>query len=83
MNTFHTNYCLSSQERLQLKLGLDCFVDKIKNVWRFLAANKESLADNVKGNIDRKTLEHFHEFLRGYTDILTNNIFFCSKHLHI
>ena len=35
----------------------------------------ESLADRVKGNIDHKNLEHFHEFLRGYTDIFTNNIY--------
>ena len=35
----------------------------------------ESLAESVKGNIDHKNLEHFHEFLRGYTDIFTNNIY--------
>ena len=35
----------------------------------------ESLADNVKSNIDHKNLEHFHEFQRGYTDIFTNNIY--------
>ena len=51
-----------------------CFVDKNKDVPGFLAANMESLADNVKGNIDHKNLEHFHEFLRGFTDIFTNKI---------
>ena len=35
----------------------------------------ESLPDSVKYNIDHKNLEHFHEFLRGYTDIFTNNIY--------
>ena len=71
-----SNYNLSNQERQQLKFGLDyCFVDKNKDIWRFLAANMESLADSVKGNIDHKNLEHFHEFLRGYTDIFTNNIY--------
>ena len=35
----------------------------------------EFLADSVKGNTDYKNLEHFHEFLRGYTDIFTNNIY--------
>ena len=69
-----SNYNLSSQETQQLKLGLDYFVDK-NDVRRFLAANMESLADSVKGNIDHKNLEHFHEFLRGYTDIFTNNIY--------
>ena len=35
----------------------------------------ESLADSVKDSIYHKNLEHFHEFLRGYTDILTNKIY--------
>ena len=35
----------------------------------------ESLADSIKGNIDHKNLEHFHEFLLGYTNIFTNNIY--------
>ena len=56
-----SNYNLSNQERQQLKLNLDyCFVDKNKDVWRSLAANMESLADSVNGNIDHKNLEHFH-----------------------
>ena len=52
-----------------------CFVDKNKDVQRFLPNNTESLVDSVKGNIDHKDLEHFHDFLRGYTDIFTNNIY--------
>ena len=57
-----SNYNLSSQETQQLKLGLDyCFVDKNKDVWRFLATNMEFLADSVKGNINHKNVEHFHE----------------------
>ena len=35
----------------------------------------EYLADRVKGNIDHKNLEQFHEFIRGYTDIFTSNIY--------
>ena len=45
------------------------------DVRRFLAGNMESLADSIKGNVDQKNLECFHEFLRGYTDIFTNNIY--------
>ena len=52
-----------------------CFFDKNKYVRRFLAANVESLADSIKGNINHKNLKHFHEFLWGYTDIFTNNIY--------
>ena len=51
------------------------FVDKNKDVRRFLAANIESLADGIKHNIDNKDLEHFHEILRCYTDIFTNSIY--------
>ena len=35
----------------------------------------EPLVDTVKDNMDHKNLEHFREFLRGYTDIFTNNIY--------
>ena len=52
-----------------------CFVDQNKDAPRFLAANMESLAEGAKVNIDHKYLEDFHEFLRGYTDILTNKIY--------
>ena len=70
------NYNLSNRERHQLKLGLAyCFVDKNKDIGRFVVANMESLAESVKGNINHKNLEHFHEFLCGYTDIFSNNIY--------
>ena len=35
----------------------------------------EFLAENIKSNIYHKNLEHFHEFLHGYTNIFTNNIY--------
>ena len=55
-----SNYNLSSQEVQQLKLGFDYrFVDKNKDVQRFLTANMESLPDSVKGNIDHKKFKTF------------------------
>ena len=39
-----------------------CIVDKNKDIRRFLAANLEHLADNVKGKTDHKNLENFHNF---------------------
>ena len=78
-----SNYSLSNQEKQQLKLGMDyCFVDKNKDVQRFLAANMESLAGSVKGNVDHKNLEHFHEFLCGYTDIFTNNAYAIKYYIY-
>ena len=53
-----SNY-LSNQERQQLKLDLEYFANKNKDIWRFVAANVESLADSVKGNIDHKNLQIF------------------------
>ena len=45
-----SSYNLYNQQ--QLKLGLDyCFVDKNKDVRRFLAANMEFLAGNIDHNI--------------------------------
>ena len=35
----------------------------------------ESLADNVKDKTDHRNIEYFNEFLCGYTDIFTNNIY--------
>ena len=35
----------------------------------------ESFADSLKGKIDHKNLEHFHEFLHGYANIFTNNTY--------
>ena len=71
-----SSYSLSNQEKQQLKVGLDySFVDKHNNVKKFLAANMETLADRAKNKVDHSELENFHEFLRGYTDIFTNNIY--------
>ena len=76
-NTLNLSNCnLSNQEKQQLKLGLDyCFLNKNENIQRFQATNMESLADNVKGRVDHRNLEHFQEFLRGHTDIFINNIY--------
>ena len=44
-----SNYNLSNQENQNLKLGLNYyFIDKNKDFQRFLAANIESLAYNIK-----------------------------------
>ena len=57
-------------------LGLDySFVDRNKNVKKFLAANMESIAYISSSKVQSTQLEEFHEFLRGYTDIFSKNIF--------
>ena len=53
-------YCFKSR-KTAVKIGLDyCFDDKNKDIQRIIAANIESLADIVKGNIDQKDLENFY-----------------------
>ena len=58
---------LTSNEANQLKLGLEySFTDKNKYIKNNLAANFESLADNVTENLENYKREDFHEFLRTY-----------------
>ena len=42
----------------------------------------EFLADIVKGNINRKNSEHFHEFLRDYTAFFYQ-YYLCYKRLYL
>ena len=67
---------LSSKEEQQLKLGLKhSFVDKNKNTKKILAANMEKVTERVENSLDQNQVENFHEFMRAYTDIFTNNVF--------
>ena len=69
-------YHLKDIEYQQLKLGLDySYIDKNKNTRKFLAANLETLAQRTSDSVEAHRLEEYHEFLRGYTDIFTKNLF--------
>ena len=69
-------YHLKDIEYQQLKLGLDySYIDKNKNTRKFLAANLETLAQRTSDSVEAHRLEEYHEFLRGYTDIFTKNVF--------
>ena len=62
-----TKYVLSIVKRSQLELGLEySFINKVKNQRKFLAANLELIYQRDQG-----MKEVFHEFLGGYTDILS------------
>ena len=70
-----SDHTLNKFEERQLKFGLDhSFVDKNKNQRKFLAANMETISQRVDKAIPNDKKEHFHEFLRGYTDIFINNV---------
>ena len=63
-----SNYTLNDSEYNQSKFGLNhCFINKDKHKKKNIAANMESLAHSA-------SLENFHEFLRGYTDIFSKNV---------
>ena len=67
---------LSSKEEQQLKLGLKhSLVDKNKNTKKILAANMEKVTESLENSLDQNQVENFHEFMRAYTDIFTNNVF--------
>ena len=71
-----SKYVLSNKEEQQLKLGLKhSFVDKNKNIKRLLAANIERIKERVQNHLYNGKVKYFHEFMRAYTKIFTNNIF--------
>ena len=63
-------------------LGLEySFVDKNKIIKTFLAADMETIADKVEANVDHQNIpEDFQEFMRGYTDIFTKNIYITKEY---
>ena len=67
---------LKNIEYQQLKLGLDySYTDKNKNSGKFLATNFETLTQRTSDSVVAHRLEEYHEFLRGYTDTFTKNVF--------
>ena len=70
-----SDHSLTKLEKEQLKLGLEhSYIDKNKHQRKFLAANFETIAQKVNEDIPHDKKEHFHEFLRAYTDIFITNI---------
>ena len=83
-----SNTDLTLEESKQLNLGREySFVDKNKNIKKFLAANFESIADRITDNLQSDQRENFHEFLRAYVDIFTKSVYtttdYTYKHLKI
>ena len=81
-----SNTELTLEESRQLNLVLEySFVDKTKNIEKFLAANFESIADRITDNLQSDQWENVHEFLRAYVDISTKSVYttpdYTYKHL--
>ena len=56
-------------------MAYQSFVDRNKNVKKFLAANFETLSDNVSSKVHPSNKENFHEFLRASTYIFTKKVY--------
>ena len=81
-----SNTELTLEESRQLNLVLEySFVDKTKNIEKFLAANFKSIADRITDNLQSDQRENVHEFLRAYVDISTKSVYttldYTYKHL--
>ena len=71
-----STYHLQDIEYQQFKLGLDySYIDKSKNTRKFFAANFETLAQRTSDSVEAHRLDEYYEFLHGYTDIFTKNVF--------
>lgn len=71
-----SNCNLSNKEKQQVNLvWIINLLKKLKKVSKLVAANMEYLGDNVNVRVVHKNLERFHEFLHGYKDIFTTNIY--------
>ena len=51
-----------------------CFIDRNKNVKKYLAAELETLAQQASDCVEPGKLEERHEVLRAYADIFSSNI---------
>ena len=52
-----------------------CFIDRNKNVKKYLSAELEILTQQTPDCVEPGKLEEYHEFLRAYADIFPRNIY--------
>ena len=52
-----------------------CFIDRNKNVQKYLSAELETLAEQTSNLVQPDKLEEYQEFLRAYADIFSSNIY--------
>ena len=81
-----SNIELILEESKQLNLCLEySFVNKNKNIQKFLAANFEAIPDRIIDNLQSDQRENFHKSLRAYVDIFTKGVYtttdYTYKHL--
>ena len=71
-----SSHVLTEKEHNHLKYGLKyCFIDRNKNVKKYLSLELETLAQQTSDCVEPVKLEEYHEFLRPYADIFSRNIY--------
>ena len=71
-----SSHVLTEQEHEYLKYGLkNCFIDRNKNVKKYLSAELETLAQQTSDCVEPGKLEEYHKFLWAYADIFSSNIY--------
>ena len=61
-----SSHVLTEKEHNQLKHGLKyCFIDRNKNVKKYLSAELETLAQQTSDCVEPGKLEEYHKFLRA------------------
>ena len=66
---------LTDTEYWQSKFALNnSFINKDKNFKKDIVAHMESLAYTTSKKVENIQLSNFHEFLRGYTDMISKNV---------
>ena len=61
-----SSHVLTEKEHNQLKYGLKyCFIDRNKNVKKYLSAELETLAQQTSDCVEPGKLEEYHKFLRA------------------
>ena len=78
-----SNIELILEESKQLNLCLEySFVNKNKNIKKFLAANFEAMPDRITDNLQSDQRENFHKFLRAYVDIFTKSVYTTTNYTY-
>ena len=71
-----SSHVLTEKGHNHLKYGLKyCFIDRNKNVKKYLSAELEILTQQTPDCVEPGKLEEYHEFLRAYADIFPRNIY--------
>ena len=78
-----SSHVLTEKEHNHLKYGLKyCFIDRNKNVKKYLSAELETLAQHTSDCVEPEILEEYHKFLRVYPDTFSSNMYNSTDYIY-